>query len=130
MRFLAFSMLSLSFFATAIPQEVKHAPTLQSCAADLNLWTSQIPGWPNPSMEQARQGTKPLTFQVMGARVSSLSDCSGAYPILTHSRSNELSALESLLNIYLTETSGRYFNFLDRHDLIVKFIQEDEVGKR
>jgi hypothetical protein len=74
-----FIILSVGVFlscAASMSQEVKHAPTFQSCAADLNLWTSQIPGWPNPSVEQSRGGTKNLTVQEMRGRVLAVSECS------------------------------------------------------
>jgi hypothetical protein len=116
MRFWALSIVLASFCVVAVPQEVKHLPTLESCASDLNLWSSEISGWPNPSVEQGRRGTKRLTFAVIGARASSIGDCIGAYPILNRARPNELPAPASLLNIYLQETTQRYLNFIDRHD--------------
>ena len=130
MKSLRISVLMFTFCAATVPQEPKHAPTLQSCTVDLNLWTAQIPGWPNSSAEQAREGTKALTFNEMGARIASLNDCVSAYPTLNRARAGELSMPFSLVGIYHGETAERYFDFLDRHNLLVKFIQEDEAGKR
>ena len=127
---MGFSVLILVVCVNAMPQEVKHAPTLQSCVADLNLWTSQIPGWPNPSAEQAREGTKALTVQEMRGRTISLGNCSSAYPALNRSKSNELSPSFSLTVVYDGEIQERLRNFLDRHNLLVKFTLEDESGKR
>jgi hypothetical protein len=128
-----FIILSVGVFlscAASMSQEVKHAPTFQSCAADLNLWTSQIPGWPNPSVEQSRGGTKNLTVQEMRGRVLAVSECSISYPLLDRSKPNELSASISLTMVYDNEIQERLMNFLDRHNLIVKFTLEDEAGKR
>jgi hypothetical protein len=125
-----FSVLILVVCVNAVPQEVKHAPTLQSCVADLNLWTSQIPGWPNPSAEQAREGTKPLTVQEMNGRGLSVSNCASAYPALYRGKSNELSPALSLTTLYDGEIQERLMNFLDRHNLLGKFTLEDESGKR
>lgn len=55
--------------AVTIPQEVKHAHSLQSCEADLRLWASQLEGWPNPSMDQIHAGTKSLTFDELAGRM-------------------------------------------------------------
>jgi hypothetical protein len=122
-------LLTLAAFAPA--QEVEHAPTLESCAADVNLWTSQIPGWPNPSAEQLRQGTKDVTVQRLRGRTVSLFDCSSAYPALIRNPApGTVSASFSLVTLYYIEIEERYRNFLDRHDLLVKFKQEDEAGKR
>jgi len=97
--------------------------------ADLNLWTSQIPGWPNPNSEQAREGTKALPVQEMRGRVISLGHCSNAYPALNRSKPNELSPWFSLTTVYQGEIEERLMNFLDRHNLLVKFTLEDESGK-
>src|SRR5438309_1408792 len=71
-------LLLASVFAVAIfavPQEIKHAPTLQSCAADLDLWACQIPGWPSPTLDQVESGTKSLSVHEMEGRGSSMSEC-------------------------------------------------------
>jgi hypothetical protein len=122
---------SIFTFATfAFPQEIKHAPTFQSCNADLNLWASQIPGFPTSTVEQDRDGIKPLTTHEMINRTSYLNDCGQAYPGLNKNRPGELSALFSLGLIYEQEIQRRLFHFLDRHGLSDKFAQEDESGKR
>jgi hypothetical protein len=130
MKFLISASMLLAICAATGSQEVKHAPTLQSCVADLNLWTSQIPGWPNPNPEQVREGTKGLTVQEMRGRVLSLNYCTSAYPALNRSKSDELSSSLSLFIVYDNEIQERLMNFLDRHNLIVKFTLEDEAGKR
>jgi hypothetical protein len=120
----------LAFTTFAVPQEVKHAPTLQSCAADLNLWTSQIPGWPTPTVEQNREGTKSLTVLEMAGRISSIAECIGAHPILDKAKPGELPAPSSLTLVYDEELKLRLFDFIDRHGLRDKFAQEDLAGKR
>jgi hypothetical protein len=127
-RLLIASVFAFSTFA--VPQEVKHAPTLQSCAADLNLWTSQIPGWPTSRTEQDQEATKSLTVHEMKSRISSIAECVGAYPVLNKARPDELSAVLSLTLIYDQQIKARLFDFLERHGLSDKFTEEDEAGKR
>jgi len=102
----------------AVPQEVKRAPTLQACTADLNLWRS-------------REEIKSLTTLEMLARIRSLMDCTGAYPTLAKSTpAGELPAVWYLKITYEEEIEGRLFNFVDRHGLSKRFAEEDEAGKR
>jgi len=72
-RLLIFGWLILT--ASIVGQEIKHAPTFQSCQADLNLWTSQIPGFPTSTSEQDQEGTESLTVHEMTNRMSYLNDC-------------------------------------------------------
>lgn len=127
------ALIIVSMFAftlIAVPQEVKHAPTLQNCAADLNLWTSQISGWPTPTDEQEQESTKSLSVREMRLRASSIGDCTGAYPALMKARPNELPATFSLVIVYDRQIKARLWAFLDRHGLSDKFMQEDDEGKR
>ena len=130
MKLLTAVTLIFAFCAIAVPQEIKHAPALQTCTADLNLWTAQVPGWPNPNPEQVREGTKTLTVKEMQQRAFYLSNCSSAYPTLNRAKPSELSPVFSLTMVYDNEIQERLFSFLDRHNLIVKFTLEDEAGKR
>jgi hypothetical protein len=127
-RLLLPSVLVLTMLAAS--QEMKHAPTLQSCEADLNLWSSQIPGYPTSTSEQDQEGTKSLTVHEMTDRLSYLNDCSLAYPAFNKTRPGEMSALFSLSWVYVQEMHRRYLHFLDRHSLSAKFYEEDEAGKR
>ena len=102
---------------------------MQSCAADLNLWASQV-GYPVSTEEQNRAGTKSLTIHQMHSKIVYLNDCAQAYPVFSKSTSGELPALFSLIMIYDTEIEERLYSFLDRHGLSEKFYQEDETGKR
>jgi hypothetical protein len=109
-------------------ENAQHAPALQACEADFDLWASQIPGFPN--LEHIDEGTKSVTVKEMATRVSSLNDCTSAYPALNESNPGQLSAFTSLIMIYTLELQSRYSNFLDRHDLKTKFLEEDAAGER
>lgn len=114
----------------AIPQDVKHAPTLSSCVGDINLWSSQIPGFPEPSYDQWRGALKSLTLHEIDGRVSSLTDCVNAYPVLGKGQNGNLSVPVTLSNYYGLETQVRYFDFIYRHGMLSKFTDEDEAGQR
>jgi hypothetical protein len=89
-------------------QDVRHAPTLESCAADINLWTSEIPG----------------------LRISALDRCTESHPSLAKALPGEEAPAELLVALYNGEMKQRLMDFLDRHGLGAKFIEEDKEGKR
>jgi len=127
--FLCFSA-SLGSTQTTATQQVKHAPTFQACSADLNLWSSEIRGFPTSTSEQDEESTRTLTLEEMSNRVSYLNDCAQAYPVFNRNRPGELSALSSLCLVYMQEMQVRLFHFLARHDLTTKFFDEDKAGRR
>ena len=130
MKLLAASVLILAVSVPAVPQEVKHAPALQACTADLNLWTAQIPDWPKANAKQEREGTKALTMLEMGDRMSYIGDCISAHPILNRANAGDIPLALSLIMTYDREVTQRYFDFLSRHDLLTKFSEEDRAGLR
>jgi hypothetical protein len=114
----------------ASSQGVKHAPTLQSCVADINLWSSQIPGFPESGLDQIRTGMKSLTMKEIDGRVSSLGECVNSYPMLGKPQAGDLPAIITLLSFYDSEKELRYINFLHRHELLGKLKEEDAAGLR
>jgi hypothetical protein len=125
-----FAALVLACGSTLATQDVQHAPTLETCVADVNLWTSEIPGWPNTSLDQIREGTNPLSVRVIQSRILSVTECSSAHPQLNQAKSGELAASSALPHLYELEMQRRLLDFLDRHGLRAKFTEEDEAGKR
>lgn len=123
-------LLGSNLDAVQTDTSVQHAPTLQACEADFNLWSSQIKGFPTSTTEQDQEGTKLLTVTQIVSRLSYLDDCSRAYPALNKNRPGELSALFSLEWIYAQEIQRRQIDFLSRHGLTAKFYEEDEAGMR
>jgi hypothetical protein len=127
MKLLILSVLVFAFCAIVVPQEINHAPTLEACTADSNLWLNQIPGWPSPpTLEQIRVGTRDLTAREILKRNVYLNTCGIAYPKLL----NQTSHLTDLSQYYATEVDQRLVNFLQRHTLLNEFSEEDEAGKR
>lgn len=123
--FLAISVIALSAFV--VPQDIKHAPTLDSCTADVNLWSS---GMASHSAHQMLEATKSLTVHEMEERIVQLGDCYGAYPALRQTRVEELPVTIALQETYQEAIYERLFNFLARHNLSAEFQKEDEAGTR
>jgi hypothetical protein len=130
LKLLTIALLNFAFCAATAAQEIKHAPTLESCTADINLWTSQIPAWPKPTYEQVRAGTKDLTSKELDNRTTYMVECGSAYPQLIVGKPGEVGPAFSLMFMYSTEVSSRYSNFLTRHALLNTFNEEDKAGKR
>jgi hypothetical protein len=125
----------LCLIPTAVPsQDVKHAPTLESCASSINVWISEaMPGigMKNvPKVEYKSDTYKRLTYIELRFRTSFLYDC-----IMDH---RELIARDdatgwgaaTLPPGYEGEMKERLKSFIDRHGLFEKFIEEDVAGKR
>jgi hypothetical protein len=129
MKLLTVSLLIFAFSA-ATAQEIKHAPTLESCTADINLWTSQFPAWPNPPYEKIRAATKDLTSKELNDRTNYMFECGSAYPQLSLARSGQVGPAFSPMFIYDAEVSSRYLDFIARHALLNKFNEEDKAGER
>jgi hypothetical protein len=124
-------MFAIWMFAvgTMCVAQVKHAPTLQSCSADINLWSAQISGFPRGNLDQIRAGTKSLSLKEIDGRTRALIDCSRAYPVFLTGE-HGVSAAVALVDLYGTETGIRYMDFLARHEMMAKFYEEDQAGQR
>ncbi len=109
--------------------QTKHAPTFDQCVADLNLWTSEIQGWPSPEIEQVRKATKNLSVPQINERVDSLWDCALAHPrLMKGDPSTEVPVPLAIIELYHVEIRQRYSDFLVRHGLSTKFYEEDAAG--
>jgi hypothetical protein len=115
---LALSVGMLATAAIAGPQEVRHAPSFQQCIGDINLWSSQLPGFPETSLDQLRSGTKPLTAVELEGREQSMAECVSAYPVLGRGQPDHLPAAITLTSYYDDEIQQRYVRFLDSLTLV------------
>jgi hypothetical protein len=125
-----YAILTAAIMASTLAAgQTKHAPSFEQCVADLNLWTSEIPGWPTGEIEQVRKGTKNLSVRQINERVDSLWDCALAHPRLTKSDpSTEVPLPLSIIELYHVEIRLRHDDFLVRHGLLKKFYAEDAAG--
>jgi len=130
MWLLAVGVMLAELSPLALPQEVKPSPKLEECVADLNLWSSEITGYPNPSVDQIHDSLKSQTLKEIDGRSLSIGACAQAYPELQKAEAGRLSAAQSLLEMYGHERTKMLLDFLVRHNLVNKFHEEDAAGQR
>ena len=129
-------------FAVGInSQEVKPAPTLEVCNAQVNLWVAQM-DISRPYGPEVREVLNALTSKDLSDREGLITGCMSANTEMLRGvpegpqRVARAQKLEirldealSLLRLYSMEQRTRYFHFIARNKLIPKFDQEDR-GER
>ena len=75
-------------------------------------------------------GMKPITARELTGRVVALDECIESHPSLAKAVGGEEPPAELLVSLYNGELKQRLMDFLDRHGLGAKFIEEDKEGKR
>jgi hypothetical protein len=101
--------------AASLTGQVEHAPTVAQCQADQRLWLSKV--------EDESPTADLPSYSVLFAWGKEMSDCEE----VDH---------ENHLKYYNTKTEITYArltrlsDFLGRHDLWSKFLEEDAAGKR
>jgi hypothetical protein len=96
-----------------LPQ-VKHAPTVEQCRADAALWFA-----PNGDVRQIIM--EPAG--ILNVKQKEMEDCIPVDPKNFEKYNVGLKAIEDVFYM-------RYKNFLDRHNLYQKFLDEDAAGER
>jgi hypothetical protein len=108
---------------SSVAQEIKHAPTMESCQADFNLWMAGISraarGEPSPVAN--------LSFDELFSRIAYIRDCKDANPALKKNCDDEGLLLDWM---YGVEMRNRLLRFVKRHDLKETFLEEDKAEKR
>ena len=140
-RILTLSVVIVAFAVGTNSQEVKSAPTLEVCNAQVNLWVAQT-DISKPYGPEIRKVMNTLTSKGILDREQLVTDCMladirelRAVPEAERTakaqklgiRLNEGAALD---NLYGMEQRTRYFNFIARHKLVPKFDEEDQAGDR
>jgi len=110
----AAATIVLLFASLAVAQEVKHAPTIEQCQADANLWSVQ-------SLEE----TDRLSVLTLEARWKEMYDCKR----LDSSR-DQRSVYEMVMHNSISDQEVRMVHFLERHHEWDQFVVEDAAGKR
>lgn len=93
-----------------------HAPTVDQCRADQRLWSSG-------DANAFKDATSRLSLRALKQRSDEMGDCFAVDSERSHQ-------YFSLVAAYATELSGRYKDFIDRHNLMAQFLAEDATGKR
>ena len=108
--------LILAVLMTAsVTGQVEHAPTVAQCQADQRLWLATI--------EESKDSERNPAFLVLTKWDREMTDCEKVDPdnrVKYYCTGAEIAALREV----------RLLNFLARHDLFPKFIEEDAAGKR
>jgi hypothetical protein len=129
----------LAFTFSTVPQQVEQPPSMETCVADLNSWTSGLDGI--PFGDQVRSALKPLSQKELLRRLEILNYCEAssltqmkAAPVAQRASLDKLGIssgrIQLLLENYMHERSVRYFDFIVRHKLLDQFDREDESGER
>jgi hypothetical protein len=105
--------VGLLFAGTAHVQEVQHAPTVEQCRADQRLWFDKL---------ENTTETLP-TYHTLRGWSDEMGDCEHVDP------ENKL-RYYNVVGEIAGERTVRFVDFLTRHELYDKFIEEDEAGKR
>lgn len=109
--------LAFAFLLTAsVARQVEHAPTVAQYQADQRLWLATI--------EENNDGSPEIpAYRVLSKWSYAMSDCEKVDP------DNRRKYYNTRAEILATQQS-RLLNFIDRHDLYNKFLEEDAAGKR
>lgn len=122
-------ILCLMLLAVGAAAQEDHAPTLQQCVADLNLWRSEANVQSAAGdLEILRRHLHDVTAMQLLDRTIEMERCGLAYRYGLGGEN--LKNLQSLDNVYDIELLNRLHHFLVRHDLVGKFHAEDKAGMR
>jgi hypothetical protein len=112
-----FLVFAVVLVASLVAPQVEHAPTVAQCQADQRLWLAKI--------EADANGDKTglPNIYTMRAWGIEMTQCKDVDP------SNRFKYFNTEAEIF-TDEMLRLRHFLDRHDLMEKFIEEDAAGKR
>jgi hypothetical protein len=108
-----FVALALFLLSASVAAQIEHATTVAQCQADQHLW-----------MQQLQDLSHPLPgFHTMTERYKEMEHCTQV------DHANEVQYYNTSSEIQANQLT-RLFNFVQRHDLWDKFIEEDAAGKR
>jgi hypothetical protein len=119
----------LLLFVIPVTGQVEHATTPEQCRADSDAW--DIPTWSVsvPNGDAFRDFAifmlfkSPVSAKTMDARMVEFDEC-------LKTDSNQSGRYSQGSRAYTSAKLLRMAAFLQRHDLMAQFYQEDEQGKR
>jgi hypothetical protein len=114
MRTLAITILILAT-APAFAQQIEHAPTVDQCQADQRLWLHR--------MEDTNDKLNDVTAYTLLGWSKEMQACDAV------DHANSFLYLNTKAEIW-AEKYKRLADFVDRHNLWEKFIEEDAAGQR
>jgi hypothetical protein len=119
----------LLFISKAQAQE--HAPTMDVCRADVALWdnSEEQTDYLNQETKHINDGVRnanpiaKLTVREVFLRLSEMADCAS----VDEAKAN---SYRETVRFYSSVVADRYRSFIERHDLMRKFMAEDKAGAR
>jgi hypothetical protein len=131
MRFATAILLLAATAGTADVQDVKHAPTRETCRADVAVWYSDtiVDAYEHSEDELASGGkyirnpAGDLQIREVIGRMREMHECK-----LVVSEDRQL--YSDAWNFYYGVLTERYKRFVDRHGLYDQFVKEDAAGIR
>jgi hypothetical protein len=114
MRAIVIAILILAT-APAFAQQIEHAPTVDQCQADQRLWLSRL--------ENTNDKLNDVTTQTLLGWSKEMEACNVV------DRANAFRYLNTKAEIW-AEKYTRLADFVERHNLWDKFIEEDAAGQR
>jgi len=110
-------LLILVVMTASLVGQVEHAPTVAQCQADQRLWLAKIEADANGD----KTGLPNIyTMRAWGVEMTQCRDVDPSNHSKYYNTEAEIATDEML----------RLRHFLDRHDLMEKFFEEDAAGKR
>jgi hypothetical protein len=112
--------------APAFAREVEHAPTAAQCKADATLWSSQKSDFfllYGRTRNVQNTVIERLTAKELLARSNEMADCATV-------DSDDARNYYELQSAYVELFLRRMNQFIERHNLMDQFYQEDEAGAR
>jgi len=110
-----FVALAVFVLTASVTAQVEHAPTVAQCQADQRLWLAQVE-------DIDHRSDLPKFFEI-NDRMKEMGECEKVDPVNRRRYSDtqcELGAEQTL----------RLMKFIQRHNLLDQFTDEDAVGKR
>ena len=115
-----FVILAFVVITTSLTGQVEHAPTVAQCQADQRLWLAQA----EDNVGTNKDGdTLPPSYNTLSEWRREMQNCVDVDPENRRSYSNT----ESELVVVLKRRLG---DFIERHGMWSKFLEEDAAGKR
>jgi hypothetical protein len=106
-------LLMLTLLTASVAGQIEHAPTVAQCQADQRLWLSNLKG---------AQDTLPI-WGVLSQWEQEMRDCEKVDTDNFRKYNNTQVEIRA-------EKMSRLLEFLDRHNLVEQFKQEDAMGQR
>ena len=129
MKYRVICLFMLFLLSLSVKGQVQHAQTTEQCRADEHLWTSQLIEYYKAETETMknrspnRSDLVNVSFKELAGRSVEMGTCAAVDPSYTERYSDAGTGLQAVI-------ADRFAHFLERHNLMNQFLDEDAAGKR